>query len=59
MESLELKCGDRAVERIYADTLDIKLPEVNVRRMKADKYKQEEIKNMLEKAQELGEDTAF
>ena len=59
VESLELKCGDRAVERIYADTLDIKLPEVNVRRMKADKYKQEEIKNMLEKAQELGEDTAF
>lgn len=59
VESLELKCDDRAVERIYADTLDIKLPEVNVRRMKADKYKQEEIKNMLEKAQELGEDTAF
>lgn len=59
VEILDLKCGDRAVERIYEDAMPIKLPEVNVRRMKADKFMQKEVKNMLEKAQELGEDTAF
>ena len=59
LEYDELKCGDRAIERIYEDTMILKLPEVNIRRLKAKKYKQKELKNMLEKAQELGEDTAF
>ena len=59
LEIDELKCGDRAIERIYEDTMILKLPEVNIRRLKAKKYKQKELKNMLEKAQELGEDTAF
>lgn len=55
----ELKCGERAKERIYEDTIVLQLPEVNIRRMKADRYKREELKNMLKRTQEVEEESIF
>ena len=37
----ELKCGDRSMERINATSFEVIIPEVNIRREKADQYKRD------------------
>ena len=40
LEISELKCGERTSSRIYEDTYPIMMPEVSIRKIKADESKQ-------------------
>ena len=42
-----LKCGERAVSRIYEDSIPLKMPEISIRRKKADESRQEFLNQVL------------
>lgn len=42
-----LKCGDRITSRIYEDSIPIVMPEVSIRKKKADKYREEFLSQVL------------
>ena len=44
----KLKTDDRIVSRIYEDSVPIIMPEVSIRRKKADKYRSEFLRQILE-----------
>lgn len=42
-----LKCGERAISRMYEDSIPIKMPEISIRRKKADESRQEFLNQVL------------
>ena len=43
-----LKYDDRIISRIYEDSIPVMMPEISIRKMKADKYRQEFLNQVIE-----------
>lgn len=44
----DLKYDDRIISRIYEDSIPVMMPEISIRKMKADKYRQEFLNQVIE-----------
>lgn len=55
----KLKCDDRIVSRIYEDSVPVIMPEVSIRRKKADKYRSEFLRQILEEKEPAASGQAF